>query len=246
MRSVWGHIWTLPNGLTLVRIPLAGLVWAAPQERGWLFAMLASAAASDILDGRVARALRGRRLARGADPQEIGAAHAIGAWLDPLCDKLFVLSVVAAAAFAYAPPLGDLFLIATREIILIPFAAAYWLAPHIRRRLRMRFDFRAGVLGKATTVAQFAAIASIVVWSAATWALAAAAALIGFFASVDYVSRAVAMARFAALQHPLTHERWAEIQAELRAHKRLMRRRSARRSPWRGPRFRPPGRRFRR
>lgn len=246
MRSVWGHIWTLPNALTLIRIPIAGLVWAAPESRGWLFAMLAAAAASDVLDGRVARALRARQLARGGDPGRIGEAHAIGAWLDPLCDKLFVLSMVAAVAVTYAPPVGDLLLTATREIILIPFAAAYWLAPRLRQRLRLRFDFRAGALGKATTVAQFAAIASMVVWPAATEPLAAAAALVGFFASADYLGRAGAMARFAAPQQPLTYEGWLEIQAELRAYRRIMRRRSARRGGWRGLRYRTGGRRFRR
>jgi cardiolipin synthase (CMP-forming) len=246
MRSLPEHIWTLPNALTLVRVPLAGMIWAAPESRAWLFAMLAAAAVSDVLDGRVARALRARRLARGADPQEIGKAHAIGAWLDPACDKLFVLSMAAAVALTYAPAVTDIVLTATREIILVPFVAAYWLAPRLRQRLRLRFDFRAGALGKATTVAQFSAIASMVVWPAATTPLAAAAALVGFFASADYLARAVAMARFAARQQPLTYERWLEIQLELRAYQRLMRRRSARRGGWRGPRYRPAGRRFRR
>jgi cardiolipin synthase len=247
MRSVWGHIWTLPNALTLIRLPLAGMVWVAPHDRAWLFAVLAAAAMSDVLDGRVARFLRARLLARGGDPHELGEAHAVGAWLDPLCDKLFVLSVVAAVTAVYRPAAGDILLIATREIILIPFAVAYSLAPSLRRRLHLRFDFRAGALGKATTVAQFAAIASVVMWPAATSVLAGLAALIGFFASADYLSRAVAMARFAAARpEPLGYDLWFEIQLQLRARQRLMRRRSARRGAWRGPRFRPPGRRFRR
>ena len=53
----------LPNALTLIRVPLAGIVWVAPHDRAWLFAVLAAAAMSDVLDGRVARLLRAGLLA---------------------------------------------------------------------------------------------------------------------------------------------------------------------------------------
>lgn len=222
MRVSGEQIWTLPNALTLVRLPLAGLVWTAPESQAWLLAIIASAALSDVLDGRVARAIRSRRLARGDDAQRIGEAHAIGAWLDPLCDKLFVVSAAAAVTWAYGPPVGEVLLIATREIILVPFAVVYALRPRIRRRVR--FDFRAGMLGKATTVFQIAGITAIVMWPAASMALAVAAAAIGLAASVDYLWRARAMARYTA-QHAVTYERWLEIQAELRALQRVTRRR---------------------
>jgi phosphatidylglycerophosphate synthase len=222
MRLSGEQVWTLPNALTLVRLPLAGLVWAAPDSRTWLLAIVASAALSDMLDGRVARAIRSRRLARGDDPQRIGEAYAIGAWLDPMCDKLFVLSAAAAVAYAYAPPLGEILLIATREVILSPLVIMYALWPRLRRRVR--FDFRAGLLGKATTLFQVAAITSIVLWPEATLVLAIASAVIGLAASADYLSRARAMARYTA-QQSVSYERWLEIQAELRAIQRVIRRR---------------------
>ena len=221
MRLAPEHILTLPNALTLVRVPLAGLVWIAPESQSWFFAILATAALSDVLDGRVARALRARRVARGGDAREMGDAAATGAWLDPACDKLFVVSAVAAVAWTYRPPVSLCLLMATREIILVPFVLGYWAAQRIRRRLRI--DFRAGALGKATTVAQFAAIVSIPVWPASTRTLAVVAALVGLAASVDYLWRGVAMARFAAGQ-PMTYERWLEIQKELRASQRVKRR----------------------
>jgi phosphatidylglycerophosphate synthase len=193
-------------------------MWIAPESRSWFFAILASAALSDLLDGRVARAIRARRLARGDDPRSVGEAMALGAWLDPMCDKLFVLSTVAAVAFVFRPPLAVLLLIATREIILAPFAVGYWVTRHVRGRLR--FDFSAGLLGKATTVAQFAAVASLAVWPAATTGLAVLAALVGLAASIDYLWRGWAMARFAAGQE-MTYERWLEIQKQLRASRRV-------------------------
>jgi cardiolipin synthase len=215
------HIVSLPNALTLVRVPLAGLLWIAPDSQQWFFAILATAALSDVLDGRVARALRARHLARGGDAREIGEAAATGAWLDPLCDKLFVVSAVAVVAWTYRPPASLCLLVATREIILVPLTVGYWVAQRIRRR--MRFDFRAGLLGKATTVAQFGAIVSVPVWPASTRALAVVAALVGLAASVDYLWRGVVMARAAAGQ-PMTYERWLEIQRELRASQRVKRR----------------------
>jgi phosphatidylglycerophosphate synthase len=215
------HIMSLPNALTLVRVPLAGLLWVAPDSQPWFFAILATAALSDMLDGRVARALRARHLARGGDAREIGEAAATGAWLDPACDKLFVVSAVAAVAWTYHPPASICLLVATREIILVPFVLGYWLARRIRRKLRI--DFRAGVLGKTTTVAQFGAIVSIPVWPAATGTLAVVAALVGLAASADYLRRGVVMASAAAGQ-PMTYERWLEIQKELRASQRVMRR----------------------
>jgi cardiolipin synthase (CMP-forming) len=221
MRLSRDLVFTLPNALTLVRVPLAGLVWVAPDSKPWFFAVLATAALSDVLDGRVARAIRSRRLARGEDPRRVGEASAVGAWLDPMCDKLFVLSVVAAVAWVYRPPARICMLVATREIILVPFVLAYWLAP--RRRLNLRFDFRAGLLGKATTVAQFAAVVSIAAWAASTAALATLAAIVGLAASIDYLWRGIAMARHAAGQE-MTYERWLEIQKELRASRRVKRR----------------------
>lgn len=189
------RLFTLPNALTFVRLPLAALIWAAPGERAWLLGILAVAAATDVLDGRVARAIRARRMSRGEDPGRLGEAHALGSWLDPLCDKLFVLSVVGAVAYAFRPPLYQVALIAAREIILVPFALAYALVPSARRLLRV--DFRAGVAGKATTVIQFAAVAAIVFLPGAAIVLCAAAAAAGLVASVLYLHRAIGVARHA-------------------------------------------------
>lgn len=219
------RVFTLPNALTLLRLPLAAVIWAAPGERVWLLAVLAAAAATDVLDGRIARRIRARRAARGEDPRRLGEAHAIGSWLDPLCDKLFVLSVVAAVAYAFAPPLYLLALIATREIVLIPFVLAYALVPSARRLLRV--DFRAGTAGKATTVIQFAAVVAIVFWPDAAITLSAAAAAAGLVASVLYLRRAIAMARYAASNH-VGHEGDGRPQADELVQHDLRQQRAAR------------------
>jgi ferredoxin len=90
-------------------------------------------------DGAVARRARKAGHARG-----LTLPPGPGAWLDPLCDKSFVLSVLAATYVNLAPSLYLLALIATRELILIPLAAIYRFTPLLRGR--SRYDFRAGLL----------------------------------------------------------------------------------------------------
>lgn len=178
---------TLPNALTFARLPLAALVWLAPGSRAWLLVILAAAAATDVLDGRIARARR------AADGEPAGERGAIGAWLDPLCDKLFVLSVLAAVAFAFRPPAAQLALIAAREILLAPFVVSYAMAPAVRRLVSV--DFRAAAIGKAATVAQFAAVLAIVLAPRAAPALAILAALVGAAATTHYLRRVILATR---------------------------------------------------
>ncbi|HEX4405945.1 MAG TPA: CDP-alcohol phosphatidyltransferase family protein, partial [Polyangia bacterium] len=75
---------TLPNLLSLSRLPLGGVFWAALArgQDALPFGVLATAAVTDVLDGWTARR-------RGADPAGVGS------WLDPICDKAFVGAVLA-------------------------------------------------------------------------------------------------------------------------------------------------------
>jgi phosphatidylglycerophosphate synthase len=174
------------NLLTLSRLPLAAAFWLVADRPGWALAVMALAAFTDVIDGRVARAVR-RRHGRPAD------APSLGAWLDPLCDKTFVVSVLAATWWQVRPPLPELLAIAARELVLVPLAAVYRFTPLVRAR--MRYDFRAGVPGKAATVAQFVAITLLLTghpwWVAAAWLAGA----IGLVAAAHYVARGVQLAR---------------------------------------------------
>ena len=207
MRPGPEQILTLPNALTLVRIPLAAAVWVAPGSAVWLASVLAAAGLSDALDGRVARAIRNRRARRGEDPARIGQARRVGAWLDPLCDKLFVVSVLVAVAVAYDPSLPVVALIATRELVLVPFVLLYQFTPSLRRGVT--FDYRADRIGKATTGIQFAAILSIVFWPLPVRLLAVLAALIGMAAAVNYLLRALGDVRTA--ERRTITARWIDL-----------------------------------
>ncbi len=174
---------TLPNLLSLARLPLGWLFWFAlgstPAHAAAALGVMAAAAATDVLDGTLARR-RGVALA------------GVGSWLDPICDKLFVAAVLAALHVERGVPLGMLALIVARELIQLPMSIVYRAIPSLRHWLR--YDFRASVLGKAATIAQFLAIAALVVGLPATLPIGLAFAL-GIVALVDYVRRAIELGR---------------------------------------------------
>src|SRR5688572_16696283 len=173
---------TLPNLLTLSRIPMAALVWLRPRDPVFVLGLMALAGLTDVLDGWAER--RRRRRSGEAVP----AGESMGTWLDPLCDKLFIVSVLAAITVAHGLPLWIIPLIALREILQTLIVGATRLVPAVRRRLRPKF--RANVLGKATTVAQFFAIAAILLGWPHQILFASVAAGLGAVAVVIYVRRA--------------------------------------------------------
>jgi cardiolipin synthase (CMP-forming) len=175
---------TLPNLMTLSRIPMAALVWLRPLDPVYVLGLMALAALSDVLDGWLER----RRRERRGEPAVTG--ESMGTWLDPLCDKVFILSLLVAIVLAHELPLWIVPLIALREILQTVIVGATRVIPAVRRRLRPRF--RANVLGKATTVVQFVTIAAILLRWPYQIPLAIATAALGLIAVAVYVRRALA------------------------------------------------------
>lgn len=169
---------TLPNLLTLSRLPLAALVWLRPRDPVFVLGIMALAGLTDVLDGWVERRRHpGRRV------------ETAGAWLDPLCDKVFILSVLIAITTARSLPAWIVPLIALREILQTLVAIGSKAVPALRRRLRFRFG--ANVLGKATTVAQFLTIGAILLDKPGQIPLAALTAGLGLVAVGVYIRRAL-------------------------------------------------------
>jgi cardiolipin synthase (CMP-forming) len=178
----------LAHLLTLSRLPLAGLFWLVVGNPGSALVVLVVGAATDVVDGPIARFVMRRRAARG-EP----APSRVGEWLDPLCDKTFVLSVLIAVWWTLDPPRWMVLAIATRELILAPIAAVYRFTPWMRGRLKYRF--RAGPLGKATTVLQVGALTALLFGHPSATPLAIAAGVVGVLAATHYILRGVRMAR---------------------------------------------------
>jgi len=173
-------ITSLPNLLSLSRLPLGGLFWVTlgptPTHAVLALGVMSLAAVTDMLDGMLARR-------RGA------STAGMGSWLDPICDKLFVGAVLAALHFERGVPLSLLALIVTRELLQLPMAVIYRVVPTLRHWLR--YDFRASHLGKAATIMQFLAIGTLVMGWRAAVPCAWGAFGLGIVALIDYVRRAV-------------------------------------------------------
>lgn len=168
--------WTLPNLLSLVRVPLALAVWVRPGDAAWLLGLGVAAALSDLLDGWLARRMH---------PE---GALGVGTWLDPVCDKVFLMSIVLALAFAWPVPPAALVLTATREILQVPACAAFRWLPGLRLRT---FDFRAAKVGKATTIAQFLTAAAALFAPEWVMSMAGLSAALGAASVAVYVARAL-------------------------------------------------------
>ncbi|MBK7723187.1 MAG: CDP-alcohol phosphatidyltransferase family protein [Austwickia sp.] len=125
------RVWTIPNALTILRIACvpAFLILLARRDDGWAFLALALSGISDYLDGWVAR--RYQQVSR------------LGQLLDPLADRLFIVSTVLALAIRQIVPWWLVAAILARDLV---GALAVWT---VRRR-----GFRAlptHFLGKAAT-----------------------------------------------------------------------------------------------
>jgi cardiolipin synthase len=177
-------ITSLPNLLSLSRLPLAGVFWVAlgPTPKRALLALgvMALAAGTDVLDGTLARR-------RGV------STAGMGSWLDPICDKLFVGAVLAALHFERGVPWLLLAVIVARELLQLPMVVVYRVFPTLRHWLR--YDFRASHLGKAATIIQFLAIGALVMGWPAALPLAWGAFGVGLVALIDYVRRAVTLGK---------------------------------------------------
>jgi CDP-diacylglycerol--glycerol-3-phosphate 3-phosphatidyltransferase len=76
-------------------------------------AILCAAGISDWLDGWVAR--------------KLGKGTRLGALLDPVCDRLFVVPVLATLVFLHGVPLWQLALLITRDVVNSLGAAVVWI-----------------------------------------------------------------------------------------------------------------------
>ena len=174
-RPLLRELGTLPNLLTLLRVPLAALIWVAPANPVWLIGLMVVAAVSDLLDGWFAR--------RAGVPPE-----SMGAWLDPVCDKLFIVSVLVAVWVAQGPPVWMALVASSREVVLLPLVIARFAVPRLRKS---GIPWRAMMLGKATTVAQFVLFAAVLAgWREGWLPLTLICGVLGLGAGLQYSLRA--------------------------------------------------------
>jgi phosphatidylglycerophosphate synthase len=165
--------------MSLSRIPLGLALWWRPLDIPWLLGVMAVAALSDVLDGRMAR----RRDASVGSHTAGGSFDHLGAVLDPICDKLFVASLIALVWSVRHPPAWTLLLIAVRDLAVIGLTAMHRLVPRFRDQPA---TYKARPAGKAATAAQFLALGVLLFRPEWFVPFAWLTGVIGLVAGLDY------------------------------------------------------------
>lgn len=129
----------LPNAITVLRVLLIPvLAWLLVHERyAAACGVFALAAASDLVDGILARTL--------------GQLTRFGAVLDPLADKFTMLTAVVFLAWQGVLPLWLAAAIVLRDVVIVSGATAYHF-------LVGKVEMAPTLLSKANTVLEFVAI----------------------------------------------------------------------------------------
>ena len=161
---------TVADVLTALRFPLAAAFWIATAPV-WRLAIIAGAAATDYIDGRLARKL---------GPSRIGLV------LDPAADKIFMVSCFLAVAHQGVLSWWEIAAVLSRDILAALGAFAVWAFER-----PVALPARAG--GKAVTVCQILTLTAFVAESPLVRPLAWATAAIAVYALWDY-GRAAARA----------------------------------------------------
>lgn len=160
------RLWNVPNVISLSRMALA-VAFVLINDTPTRIVLIAAAALTDFLDGLVARLANQRSV--------------IGALLDPIADRLFVLAAISAYLVNGLLGTGQYFIFISRDIATaIGFIVARiipWLRP---------VTFRARLLGKAVTVLQLATLITVLLEPAATYGLIIAIAVLSAMSIFDY------------------------------------------------------------
>ena len=129
--------------------------------------LIGVAAVTDFLDGWLAR--------------RVGSTSRWGALLDPLADRVFVLTVVCTFLFTGLLSTSAYFILLTRDIA----TAIGFLVARVIPRLRP-VEFKARVLGKVVTVLQLFTLAAILAAPSVVPFLLAAVGMTSVLAIADY------------------------------------------------------------
>jgi cardiolipin synthase len=149
-----GRWLTLSNGLTFLRIVLTPFIVMGIVQRSWgvVFGLLLVAALSDFFDGHLAR-WRGEQTV-------------LGTYLDPIADKILLVSSFAALSFVDSPsfsiPFWFVFLVFMREMIIIGGAVILFVT-------RIKFKVSPSIWGKLTTFFQLTFILWLFICYFAGW-----------------------------------------------------------------------------
>jgi cardiolipin synthase (CMP-forming) len=142
--------WTVPNQITLLRLGFLPffLILISYERYGWALAVLILAGLSDGVDGLLAR-----RLNQGTT---------LGAYLDPIADKLLISSSFVILAFERQLHWWLTILVLSRDVMILIVAAVIILISGYR-------PLPPSIYGKLTTTVQIVLVFAVVLGAASGW-----------------------------------------------------------------------------
>ena len=138
-----GRIWTVPNQITLLRLGFLPffLILISYERYKWALLVLVVAGLSDGIDGLLARSLNQR--------------SSLGAYLDPIADKLLLSSSFIILAFKKQIAWWLTIIVFSRDILILVVAVVILLISGYR-------PFPPSIYGKATTAVQIILVFAVV------------------------------------------------------------------------------------
>jgi cardiolipin synthase len=136
------RILNIPNVLTLARIILTPFIVFAILEKQPVMALLLMGVAglTDMLDGAIARYFNQR--------------STVGAFMDPLADKLMLISTIVTLYMIDQIPLFLFLAVVFRDIIIVVGAIAYEMVTH-------KLEMQPSMTSKITTVLQITLVLTV-------------------------------------------------------------------------------------
>ncbi|MGB2672205.1 MAG: CDP-alcohol phosphatidyltransferase family protein [Candidatus Acidiferrum sp.] len=142
-----GRIWTVPNQITLLRLGFLPffLILISYESYKWALLVLVVAGFSDGVDGLLARSLNQR--------------SSLGAYLDPIADKLLLSSSFIILAFKKKIAWWLTIIVFSRDILILVVAVVILLIWGYR-------PFPPSIFGKTTTAFQIILVFTVVFFAA--------------------------------------------------------------------------------
>lgn len=141
------RVWTVPNQITLLRLGFLPffLILISYERYGWALGVLMIAAFTDGMDGLLAR--------------QLNQKSSLGAYLDPIADKLLLSSSFVVLAWKQKIQWWLMILVLSRDILILTVAAVILLIAGYR-------PFPPSLYGKLTTTGQILFIFTVVLAAA--------------------------------------------------------------------------------
>ena len=145
-----GPIWTVPNQITLLRLGFLPffLILISYEQYRWALLVLVAAGLSDAVDGLLARKLNQR--------------SPLGAYLDPIADKLLLSSSFIILAFKQKLAWWLTIIVLSRDVLILMVAVVILLISGYR-------PFPPSIYGKLATALQILLVFMVVLSAAYTY-----------------------------------------------------------------------------